>query len=103
MSKVAISTNEAPAPLPYFSQAINCNGMVYCSGAIGQDKSGALIEGSVGDRTRQALRNLSAVLKAAGSDIQNCVQVRVFLTTMENFVAMNKAYDEVFEEPKPVG
>lgn len=50
----------------------------------------------------QAFANLAAILKAAGSDLQNVVKVTVFLTTMENYAAMNKVYDVVFEDPKPV-
>jgi hypothetical protein len=48
--KEAVVATKAPAPLPFFSQAIKCNGMVYCSGSIGQDSTGKLLEGSVGDR-----------------------------------------------------
>jgi len=102
--KESVLTDKAPAPMPFFSQAIKCNGMVYCSGSIGMEpKSMKLVEGSVGDRTAQALTNLSEVLKAAGSSIDNVVKVNVFLTNMENFAAMNKVYDGFFsKEPKPV-
>jgi len=62
-----------------------------------------LVEGSVGDRTAQALKNLKAVLEAAGSSIDNVVKVNVFLTNMQDFSSMNKVYDTVFQkEPKPV-
>ena len=155
--KESVLTDKAPAPMPFFSQAIKCNGMVYCSGSIGMDpKTNKLVEGSVGDRTvclpsshplsfsyspnpypitfsisfhsirptsitasslgRRELfskanwhlkgpspNNLSEVLKAAGSSIDNVVKVNVFLTKMENFAAMNKVYDGFFSvEPKPV-
>ncbi|KAI9752235.1 MAG: hypothetical protein M4579_005711 [Chaenotheca gracillima] len=62
-------------------------------------KTNQLVEGGVGDRTAQALRNLSAVLEAGGSSLQNVVKVNIFLTTMENFAAMNKAYIQFFEAP----
>ncbi|KAJ4414792.1 hypothetical protein N0V82_007707 [Gnomoniopsis sp. IMI 355080] len=85
----------APKPLPQFSQALKYNGMVYCSGNIGMDpKTSKIVEGTVKDRTRQALRNIQAVLEEAGSSLQNVVKVNVFITTMDNFVAMNEVYDE---------
>ena len=62
----------------------------------------ALVEGGIADRTTQCLKNLSAVLEEAGSSLQNCVKVNVFLTDMTNFAAMNKVYDSFFDEPKPV-
>ncbi|KAK0749904.1 Endoribonuclease L-PSP/chorismate mutase-like protein [Schizothecium vesticola] len=98
-----VFTNRAPEPLPQFSQAVKHNGMVYCSGNIGIAPSTAkLVGGTVKDRTRQALRNLSAILEAAGSSLQNVVKMNVYLTTMENFAMMNEAYDEFFEwETKP--
>ncbi|KAI9713818.1 MAG: hypothetical protein M1820_000548 [Bogoriella megaspora] len=111
--KRAIVTDKAPLLQPPqfpFSQAIVHNGMVFCSGNIGMDPSSkTLIEGAVGDRTvradspkeAQALRNLSAVLEAAGSSLKNIVKANIYLTTMENFQAMNKAYAEFFEEPLP--
>ncbi|TVY14946.1 RutC family protein [Lachnellula arida] len=102
--KEAVKTDKAPLPLPFFSQAIKCQGLVYCSGSVGMDPATSkLVEGSVADRTAQSLKNLSAVLEAAGSSIDNAVKVNVFLTNMENFAAMNKVYDGFFtKEPKPV-
>ncbi|CZT13270.1 probable brt1 protein [Rhynchosporium agropyri] len=102
-SKTAVSTDKAPAPLPFFSQGIKCNGMVYCSGSIGMDVSGKVVEGGVGGRTEQALQNLSAVLQAAGSSLDNAVKVNIFLTDMKDFGAMNEVYARFFtKDPKPV-
>ncbi|RDW73122.1 endoribonuclease l-psp-like protein [Coleophoma crateriformis] len=102
--KEAVSTDKAPPPMPFFSQAIKCQGMVYCSGSIGMDASTMkLVEGSVADRTEVCLKNLAAILEAAGSSIDNVVKVNVFLTDMANFAAMNAVYDKVFHKaPKPV-
>ncbi|TGO35798.1 hypothetical protein BGAL_0023g00470 [Botrytis galanthina] len=102
--KEAVSTDKAPPPLPFFSQAIKCQGMVYCSGSIGMDVATMkLVEGGVADRTKQAILNLQAVLEAAGSSLDNVVKVNVFLTDMQNFAAMNKVYAEFFhKDPKPV-
>ncbi|KAK4444995.1 putative letm1-like protein [Podospora aff. communis PSN243] len=99
----AVFTEKAPRPLPQFSQAVKYNGMVYCSGNIGLDPATwKTVEGTVKDRTRQALKNLSAVLDEAGSGLRNVVKMNVFLTTMDNFAAMNEAYDDFFTwDPKP--
>ncbi|PSS08804.1 hypothetical protein M430DRAFT_110291 [Amorphotheca resinae ATCC 22711] len=101
--KESVFTDKAPAPLPFFSQAIKCNGMVYCSGSIGTDpKTGKLVEGSVADRCAQSLANLSAVLEASGSSIDNVVKVNIFLTDIADFATINTVYDKVFhKEPKP--
>ncbi|KAK0611545.1 Endoribonuclease L-PSP/chorismate mutase-like protein [Immersiella caudata] len=98
MSQIeAIFTEKAPKPLPQFSQAIKYNGIVYCSGSIGLDPATwKVVEGTVRDRTRQALKNLSAVLEEAGSSFRNVVKMNIFLTTMDSFAAMNEAYDEFF-------
>ncbi|EGO55687.1 hypothetical protein NEUTE1DRAFT_67548 [Neurospora tetrasperma FGSC 2508] len=99
----AVLTSKAPKPIPQLSQAVVYNGMVYCSGSLGIDPAtGKMVEGTVKDRTRQVFKNLSAVLEAAGSSLKNVVKVNVFLTTMDNFAAMNEAYDEfITAEPKP--
>ncbi|EJT75491.1 hypothetical protein GGTG_05424 [Gaeumannomyces tritici R3-111a-1] len=98
-----IHTDKAPKPLPQFSQAVRHGGTVYCSGGIGVDPAtGRLVGGTVKDRTRQVLRNLSAVLEAAGGSLRSVVKVNAFITTMDDFAAMNEAYDEFFtHEPKP--
>ncbi|KAI9729262.1 MAG: hypothetical protein M1834_006932 [Cirrosporium novae-zelandiae] len=100
--KKSVLTDKAPLPLPQFSQAIVYNGMIYCSGNVGIDpKTSKLVEGSVTDRAAQALSNLASILEAAGSSLENVVKVNIFLTDMANFAALNKAYDAVFQEPKP--
>ncbi|KAI8627260.1 L-psp endoribonuclease family protein [Xylariaceae sp. FL1651] len=103
-TKEAVSTNNSPAPLPQFSQAIKYGGMVYCSGNIGIDPvTRELAEGGIQPQTRLAIKNLSAVLEAAGSSLSNVVKANIFLTTMDDFGPMNEAYDEFFGgiDPKP--
>ncbi|EPE05448.1 endoribonuclease l-psp [Ophiostoma piceae UAMH 11346] len=103
MTKEAVLTANAPAPIPQLSQAIKANGMVYCSGQIGVDPAtGKFVEGAVTDRARQILKNLSAVLTAAGTSIDNVVKVNIFITKMDDFASINGVYDEFFTaEPKP--
>jgi len=99
--KTIVSTTNAPPPLPIFSQAVICNGMVYCSGCIGnKNETLNIVEGTVGDRTAQALTNLSAILESAGSSLKNVVKVNVFLSDMANFGPMNEVYKTFFEEGK---
>ncbi|RMZ77587.1 hypothetical protein DV737_g4281, partial [Chaetothyriales sp. CBS 132003] len=97
-----ILTNDAPAPLPQFSQAVTFNGTVYCSGNIGiQPGTGfQLVKGTPKDRARQALTNLQAVLKAAGSGLEHVVKMNIYLTNMDNFTQVNEAYDEFFKQDK---
>ncbi|EXK27163.1 endoribonuclease L-PSP [Fusarium oxysporum f. sp. melonis 26406] len=101
----AVKTASAPAPLPQFSQAIKYNGMVYCSGGIGilPGETFVLVEGTVKDRARQIFKNITAVLDAAGSSLQNLVKMNIYLTDMANFTLVNEAYDEFFTwKLKPV-
>ncbi|KAK0509164.1 hypothetical protein JMJ35_008535 [Cladonia borealis] len=110
-TKTVVHTDKAPPPLPVYSQAIICQGMVYCSGQIAMDpETKTIVEGGISDRTAshsiyeatmQCIRNLSAVLEEAGSSLHNVVRVGVFLTDMSNFAAMNKVYETMFKDPKP--
>ncbi|TKX27308.1 hypothetical protein C1H76_0145 [Elsinoe australis] len=103
-SKTPIKTSNAPNPLPaVLNQAIVAGGTVYCSGQVAVDvNTGKLVEGTVGDRTQeQCLKNLQAVLEAAGSNMDNVVKVNVFLDDMSNFAAMNAVYQNWFGEVKP--
>lgn len=101
-NKKIILTENAPKPLPgIYSQAVVANGTVYCSGSIGIDTTGKLIEGTIGDRTHQAIKNLTAVLEAAGTNINNVVKVNVFIDDMANFAAMNEVYTTYWGENKP--
>ncbi|KAI0482838.1 endoribonuclease L-PSP [Xylariaceae sp. FL0804] len=85
----------APIAGPY-SQAIKTATAIYCSGQIPADAQGNLTEGSIGDKTAQCIKNLKAVLLAAGSSVQKVVKVNVFLADMDNFADMNKEYEKWF-------
>ncbi|KAH6999088.1 Endoribonuclease L-PSP/chorismate mutase-like protein [Ilyonectria sp. MPI-CAGE-AT-0026] len=98
----ALSPN-APAPSPLMSQAIICNGMVYCSGALGLDPTtGKFVEGDAAARATQALSNLDAVLEAAGTSLNKAVKITIFLSSMVHYPKLNEAYAKFFtEDPKP--
>ncbi|OJJ08045.1 hypothetical protein ASPVEDRAFT_34220 [Aspergillus versicolor CBS 583.65] len=102
-SKNPVLTSKAPPPLPgIMSQAIVCNGMVYCSGAVAMDPvTGKLVDGDVKAHTAQCIKNLTAVLEEAGSDITKVVKVNVFLSNMDDFTAMNEEYTKHWGDVKP--
>ena len=92
-SKNVIQTDAAPKALGPYSQAIVANGMVFCAGQIPLDPAtGNLVSGGIAEQTHQVLKNLRAVLKAAGSDLDRSVKTTVFLKSMDSFVAMNDVY-----------
>ncbi|KAH7009484.1 Endoribonuclease L-PSP/chorismate mutase-like protein [Ilyonectria destructans] len=104
VSKKEVRTDGAPAPLPFYSQGVVVGDMVYVSGSLGIDpKTGDFVSGSVADRTLRILTNISNILEAAGSGLENAVKVNIFLADMGNFDIMNEAYNSVFNKGiKPV-
>ncbi|KAI1848590.1 hypothetical protein JX265_011556 [Neoarthrinium moseri] len=101
--KTAVVTDKAPKALPgIYSQAIKANGFVFVSGAVPMDPvTMEIIEGDIQAHTHQCIRNLTAILEAAGSDITKVVKVNVFLSDMDNFAAMNEIYSTYWGETKP--
>src|SRR5689334_17567673 len=101
MSEV-VSTEAAPGAIGPYSQAIKVNGMVFCSGQIPIDPAtGQFASEDVTGQTEQVLRNLSAVLKASGSSLEQVVKTTVFLADMNDFSAMNEVYGKFFSTNKP--
>jgi len=91
--KTMVKTDAAPAALGPYSQAIVAGGMVYCAGQIPLDPAtGAIVSGGIAPQTEQVLKNLRAVLKTAGSDLDRCVKTTVFIKNMNDFAAMNDVY-----------
>jgi len=91
--KKVVQTNSAPTALGPYSQAIAAGGMIYCAGQIPLDPaSGNIVAGGVAEQTHQVLKNLRAVLKAAGSDLDRAVKTTVFIKNMNDFAAMNEVY-----------
>ncbi len=97
-----INTPLAPAAIGPYSQAIEANGMLFCSGQIPIDPAtGAFVEGGIKEQTRQVFQNITQVLAAAGTDLSHVVKTTVFLSDMANFAAMNEVYAEFFTQPFP--
>ncbi len=102
MSKTQIHTNDAPAAIGPYSQAIRAGHTVYLSGQIPLDPaSGEVIEGEFDDRCRRVFDNLAAVAKAAGGSLDNVVKLNVFLTDLSRFAEVNEIMSGYFSEPYP--
>ncbi len=100
--KEIITTENAPGAIGPYSQAVKTENMVFCSGQIPIDpNTGEFISDDVAEQTHQVLKNLSAVLEAAGTDLNNVVKTTVFLADMNDFTAMNEVYAEYFSANKP--
>lgn len=98
----AIHTNNAPAAIGPYSQAIEVNGFVFASGQIPIDpKTGDFVEGGIKEQTAQALTNAGNILKEAGTDLAHVVKTTVYLADMADFVAMNEVYATFFSQPFP--
>jgi 2-iminobutanoate/2-iminopropanoate deaminase len=100
--KEIVSTESAPGAIGPYSQAIKAGGLVFCSGQIPIDpQTGEFVSELVSEQTEQVLKNLSEVLKAAGTSLDNVVKTTVFLADMNDFVEMNEVYSRFFADNKP--
>lgn len=100
--KEIISTEKAPGAIGPYSQAVKAGNIVFCSGQIPIDPAtGNFVSEDVTEQTEQVLKNLSAVLEAAGASFNDVVKTTVFLADMNDFVAMNEVYAKYFSENKP--
>ncbi|MEP6636465.1 MAG: RidA family protein [Acidobacteriota bacterium] len=100
--KQIIQTERAPKAIGPYSQAIQAGGFVFASGQIPLDpETGQFVSGGVAEQTRQVMKNLMAVLEAAGSGLDEVVKTTVFLADMEEFAAMNEVYGTFFTEEPP--
>ena len=102
MKKEIVRTDGAPKDIGPYSQAVRAGGLVFCSGQIPLDPATmTVVEGGVAEQTRRVLRNLGAVLDAAGASLGTVVKTTVFLKDMNDFAAMNEAYAEFFPSDPP--
>jgi 2-iminobutanoate/2-iminopropanoate deaminase len=100
--RTIISTNNAPAAIGPYSQAVKVGNMVYTAGQIAiNPKTGQVEETTIEGQTKQALLNLKAILEEAGSNFSKVVKTTVFLKNMNDFVAMNGVYAEFFVDAPP--
>ncbi|MED0681242.1 RidA family protein [Aneurinibacillus thermoaerophilus] len=96
-----ISTNQAPAAIGPYSQAVKVGNFIYTSGQIPLTPEGELVTGDIVAQTHQVFANLKAVLAAAGATLNNVVKVTVFVKDMNDFATINEIYAEYFGEHRP--
>jgi 2-iminobutanoate/2-iminopropanoate deaminase len=97
-----IQTENAPAAIGPYSQAIKAGGFVFVSGQIPIDpQTGQFVAGGIAEQTARVLKNLQALLEAAGSSLGQVVKTTVFLADMQEFSGMNEVYATFFPEPPP--
>lgn len=99
---ISVQTERAPGAIGPYSQAVSVDGWIFCSGQIPIDpSSGDLVAGDIGTQTDQVLKNLSAVLEAAGASLSRVVKTTVFLKDMADFQGMNEVYARHFGDHRP--
>ncbi len=100
--KEIIATDQAPRAIGPYSQAVRAGNVIFASGQIPIDPAtGEFVAGGVGEQTEQVMRNITAVLEAAGSGLNQIVKTTVFLADMNDFTAMNEVYARFFPETPP--
>ncbi len=97
-----ISTPDAPKAIGPYSQAIRANGLVFASGQVAIDPATQqVISGDISAQTERVMKNISGILKAAGSDLKKVLRCTVFLKSMDDFAAMNAVYGKYFDSEPP--
>jgi 2-iminobutanoate/2-iminopropanoate deaminase len=100
--KEIVTTDQAPAAIGPYSQAVAANGFLFCSGQVALDpRSGQMVGGGVQAETERALENLKGVLAARGLGFDDVVKTTVFLASMDDFAKMNEIYAKYFKEKPP--
>lgn len=102
MQKKAISTDQAPAAIGPYSQAVATDGLLFTSGQLPIDPAtGQIPDGDIKDHAHQVFVNLAAIAKEAGVNLDAAVKTTVFLSDLGNFAAVNEVYDQYFTKPFP--
>lgn len=101
--KTEIKTEKAPKAVGPYSQAVVCDNLIFCAGQIGiNPETGNLVEGGIEEQTQQVLENLTAVLEAGGSRIENVLRTEIFIANMDDYTKVNDIYGLTFKDaPKP--
>ncbi len=100
--KKIIHTENAPAAIGPYSQAVEANGTLYISGQVAIDpQTGKVVEGGIAEQTEQVMKNIGAILKEAGYDFSDVVKSTCLLSDMGNFAAMNAVYGKYYSENPP--
>ncbi len=99
MENKIIRTENAPAPIGPYNQAVQFGNLLFISGQIAiQPKGGSLFKGAINEETEIVMQNLKAILSAAGMDFKNVIKSTIFLMDMGQFAAVNEVYGNYFEE-----
>jgi 2-iminobutanoate/2-iminopropanoate deaminase len=101
MTRQAVSTDAAPPAIGPYSQAIVANGFVFCSGTAGIDPATGIAPDGIEEQTELALRNLDAVLTAAGASLATVVKTTIFYTNVDDFAVINAIYARFMPDPPP--
>ncbi|MFC7244206.1 Rid family detoxifying hydrolase [Catellatospora aurea] len=101
MIRHAVSTGDAPPAIGPYSQAIVANGFVFCSGTAGIDPATGVAPDGIEEQTELALRNLDAILTAAGASLATVVKTTIFYVNVADFAAINAVYERFMPDPPP--
>ncbi len=102
MSKKTVKTDRAPAAIGPYSQAVVSGGFLFTSGQLPIDPAtGKIPEGTIEEKAHIVFRNLAAIAKEAGTNLDNAVKTTVYLADIGNFQAVNTVYAQYFKEPYP--
>ncbi len=102
MKKEIINTSQAPAPIGPYNQATSANNMLFISGQIPADpETGELLMSSIEEETHRVMKNLKAILEAAGLGFENVLKTSIFISDMDNFSRINEVYGSYFSGEYP--
>ncbi len=102
MSTKIILTQNAPAPVGPYSQAVKCNGFLFCSGQIPIDpKTNEVLKGSIVEQAELVMKNIEAVLTAADLKFSDIIKTTIYLTNMSDFAQVNEVYGKYFKSNPP--
>jgi 2-iminobutanoate/2-iminopropanoate deaminase len=101
MSRRIVASEQAPPPLGPYSQAVQVDGLLFCTGQLPLDAAGELVAGSAEEQVEQCLRNLSSICATAGADLGRAARTTVYLSDLGDYGAVNEVYRRYFPEEPP--